>query len=120
MLRGIVTYGGTVFPCLRSDFMALPFRPYSRLLDGLGVCIAGTIAHFLLNYSMRQLPATLGSLVRSSDIFWAYLLEIIVFGERPQAGTWFGVLFVCTSLVMVLLQTTETQTSAKGIPLPSK
>ncbi|KAL9185169.1 hypothetical protein ACHAXT_002946 [Thalassiosira profunda] len=89
----------------------------------LSVCIAGTIAHFLLNYSMRQLPATLGSLVRSSDIFWAYLLEIIVFGERPQAGTWFGVLFVCTSLAMVLLQTNntdQTSTADNSKDLPTK
>ncbi|KAL7531857.1 hypothetical protein ACHAXR_008579 [Thalassiosira sp. AJA248-18] len=68
----------------------------------LGVCVSGTFAHFLLNYAAKLLPATLASLIRSSDIFWAYLLEIIVLGQHPQKETLFGAMLVCSSLALIL------------------
>mmetsp|Transcript_8103 Transcript_8103/g.14203 ORF Transcript_8103/g.14203 Transcript_8103/m.14203 type:complete len:535 (-) Transcript_8103:83-1687(-) len=69
----------------------------------LCVCLSGTMAHFLLNYAAKLVPATLGGLLRSSDIFWAYMLEILVLTEHPPKATWCGVVFVCSSLVLVLV-----------------
>ena len=70
----------------------------------LGICIAGSCAHFLLNYAAKLLPAVVAGLIRSSDIFWAYLLGIVVLGQHPQTVTIAGVLFVCSSLVLILIE----------------
>eukprot|EP00581_Thalassiosira_minuscula_P029832 CAMPEP_0183777596 /NCGR_PEP_ID=MMETSP0739-20130205/49433_1 /TAXON_ID=385413 /ORGANISM="Thalassiosira miniscula, Strain CCMP1093" /LENGTH=132 /DNA_ID=CAMNT_0026019765 /DNA_START=11 /DNA_END=405 /DNA_ORIENTATION=- len=76
----------------------------------LGVCVTGTLAHFLMNYGVKCVPATLSSLLQSSDIFWAYIIEIVVFTQHPPAATWFGVTFVCSSLLLVLLTSSEKTT----------
>mmetsp|Transcript_41367 Transcript_41367/g.74575 ORF Transcript_41367/g.74575 Transcript_41367/m.74575 type:complete len:476 (-) Transcript_41367:55-1482(-) len=73
----------------------------------LGVCVSGTFAHFLLNYAAKLVPATMAGLLRSSDIFWAYLLEMIVLSQHPPKETLCGVLLVCSSLVLVLLASNE-------------
>ena len=73
----------------------------------LGVCVSGTFAHFLLNYAAKLVPATMAGLLRSSDIFWAYGLEMIVLSQRPPKETLFGVLLVISSLVLVLLASNE-------------
>jgi len=73
----------------------------------LGVCISGTSAHFLLNYAAKLLPATLAGLIRSSDIFWAYALEVLVLGQHPKKETYFGVLSVCFSLILVLISSNK-------------
>eukprot|EP00580_Thalassiosira_gravida_P005542 CAMPEP_0201651728 /NCGR_PEP_ID=MMETSP0493-20130528/43563_1 /ASSEMBLY_ACC=CAM_ASM_000838 /TAXON_ID=420259 /ORGANISM="Thalassiosira gravida, Strain GMp14c1" /LENGTH=331 /DNA_ID=CAMNT_0048128129 /DNA_START=286 /DNA_END=1281 /DNA_ORIENTATION=+ len=78
----------------------------------LGVCISGSIAHFLLNYAGKLVPATLAGLLRSSDIFWAYLIEIFVLMEHPKKATWWGVALVCSSLAMVLLASNEKSRNA--------
>ena len=53
------------------------------------------------------MPATLAGLIRSSDIFYAYVLEVIVLGQHPAVATYWGVLFVCSSLIMVLVASNE-------------
>ena len=73
----------------------------------LGVCISGTSAHFLLNYAAKLLPATLAGLIRSSDIFWAYALEVLVLGQHPTRETYLGVLSVCFSLILVLISSNK-------------
>ena len=73
----------------------------------LGVCISGTSAHFLLNYAAKLLPATLAGLIRSSDIFWAYALEVLVLGQHPKKETYLGVLSVCFSLILVLISSNK-------------
>jgi drug/metabolite transporter (DMT)-like permease len=72
----------------------------------LGVCISGTSAHFLLNYAAKLLPATLAGLIRSSDIFWAYALEVLVLGQHPKRETYWG-LSVCFSLILVLISSNK-------------
>lgn len=69
----------------------------------LGVCISGTFGHFLLNYAGKLLPAALTGLLRSSDIFWAYLLQIVVLYEQPSKETLWGVILVCLGLGIALL-----------------
>eukprot|EP00536_Pseudo-nitzschia_multiseries_P009740 jgi/Psemu1/288647/fgenesh1_pg.281_\ len=56
-----------------------------------GVCCVGAGAHFLLNYAGRLAPAGLVSVVRASDILFAYGFEILLFVQRPNAWTWIGV-----------------------------
>eukprot|EP00580_Thalassiosira_gravida_P005837 CAMPEP_0201653248 /NCGR_PEP_ID=MMETSP0493-20130528/44891_1 /ASSEMBLY_ACC=CAM_ASM_000838 /TAXON_ID=420259 /ORGANISM="Thalassiosira gravida, Strain GMp14c1" /LENGTH=446 /DNA_ID=CAMNT_0048129779 /DNA_START=153 /DNA_END=1493 /DNA_ORIENTATION=- len=73
----------------------------------LGICASGTVGAFLMNYAGRLVPANLAGLLRSSDIFWAYLLGMIVLSEHPQNATWLGVLFVCSSLMLVLLTSND-------------
>jgi drug/metabolite transporter (DMT)-like permease len=73
-------------------------------LDVFGVCSVGAAAHFLLNYAGRIAPAGLVSVVRSSDIMWAYLWEIMIFHQIPNRWTWMGVLLVLGSLVAIAVQ----------------
>jgi hypothetical protein len=55
----------------------------------------------MLNYAGRLAPAGLVSVVRASDILWAYCFEILLFAQRPNFLTWIGVLLVLGSLVAI-------------------
>lgn len=77
-----------------------------------GVCSVGAAAHFLLNFAGRIAPAGLVSVVRSSDIMWAYLWEIIIFHQHPNGWTWMGVLLVLASLVAIAVQKVGEQRGA--------
>ena len=70
----------------------------------LGVCIVGSMAHFLLNYAARMAPAGLSSIVRSSDILFAYLWEVLVFGVKPMWTTIMGVILVLSSLSVIAIE----------------
>ena len=78
--------------------------PKEALPSLLGTCMAAGVAHFLLNYSGKFVPATMGGLIRSSGILIAYLLEVLVFGTTPEMVTIWGVFFICLSLMLVLFQ----------------
>ena len=71
----------------------------------LGACLSGTLAHFILNYAAKLIPAGVSGLVRSSDIFWAYMLEIAVLNEHPLTSTWWGVALVSVSLAILVRST---------------
>jgi len=77
-----------------------------------GVCSVGAAAHFLLNYAGRIAPAGLVSVVRSSDIMWAYLWEILIFHQIPNGWTWMGVLLVLASLAAITVQKVGEQRGA--------
>lgn len=78
--------------------------PAEALPSLLGTCMAAGVAHFLLNYSGKFVPATMGGLIRSSGILIAYLLEVFVFGTTPEIVTIWGVFFILLSLMIVLFQ----------------
>ena len=78
--------------------------PTEALPSLLGTCMAAGVAHFLLNYSGKFVPATMGGLIRSSGILIAYLLEVFVFGTTPETVTIWGVFFIILSLMIVLFQ----------------
>ena len=78
--------------------------PAEALPSLLGTCMAAGVAHFLLNYSGKFVPATMGGLIRSSGILIAYLLEVFVFGTTPETVTIWGVFFIILSLMIVLFQ----------------
>lgn len=70
----------------------------------LGMCMIGSMAHFLLNYAARMAPAGLSSIVRSSDILFAYLWEVLIFGVTPMWTTILGVILVLTSLSVIAIE----------------
>lgn len=70
----------------------------------LGCSCFGVTAHFLLNFAARHSNPGLASIVRSSGILWAYLLQILVFNQVPILLTWVGVFCVSMSLMLVGLQ----------------
>lgn len=67
----------------------------------LAMSVVGSAAHFLLNYAGRLAPASLSSIVRSSDLAFAYGWEIWIFHQIPNLWTWTGVGFITLSLVMI-------------------
>jgi drug/metabolite transporter (DMT)-like permease len=77
--------------------------PHSRLIWWyvFGACSVGAAAHFVLNYGGRLAPAGLVSVVRSSDIMWAYACEISIFNQRPNMWTCMGVFLVLASLLAI-------------------
>lgn len=70
----------------------------------LAMSVVGSAAHFLLNYAGRLAPASLSSIVRSSDLMFAYIWEIFIFAQVPNEWTWTGVGFITLSLLMIAVQ----------------
>lgn len=77
--------------------------PSSALVWGyvVGVCFVGAGCHFMLNYAARFTQAGFTSVVRSSDILFAYCFEILLFDHRPNMYTLIGVILVVGSLVTI-------------------
>ena len=59
------------------------------------------MGQLLLNYAERFAPAGLGSIARSSDILFGYILEMIVFNEIPSWTTLIGVVLILIALTIV-------------------
>ena len=80
--------------------------PSSRLawLYTFACCSFGSVGHFLLNFAARHSNPALASIVRSSGIMWAYLLQIAFFNQIPTLLTCAGVVLVSSSLIMVSVQ----------------
>jgi drug/metabolite transporter (DMT)-like permease len=79
-----------------------------------GVCVFGSMGHFLLNYAGRYAPAGLGSIVRSSGIMWSYLLEVLVFHQVPQKSTILGVSLILVSLVTIAIEKHQSDRQRKS------
>ncbi len=69
----------------------------------LGICVFGSSAHFLMNYAGRIAPAGLASILKSTDILWSYVMQIVVFDQIPSKLTIIGVLFIVISLIMLAI-----------------
>jgi len=69
----------------------------------LGLCVFGSVAHFLMNYAGRMAPAGLASIIRSTDIVYSYILQIVVFHTIPSPVTFIGVSLVIFSLVLLAI-----------------
>jgi Permeases of the drug/metabolite transporter (DMT) superfamily len=80
----------------------------------LATVVLGTAAHFLLNYAARFAPAGLCAIVRSTDILWAYILEVLVFQEIPSFTTIAGVVIILISLSMIALEKFREETTTRG------
>mmetsp|Transcript_14788 Transcript_14788/g.21813 ORF Transcript_14788/g.21813 Transcript_14788/m.21813 type:complete len:372 (-) Transcript_14788:42-1157(-) len=94
---------GTVFSIVIGPYEGLWLVPPTSEIWWYvaGVCAIGAAAHFLLNYAGKMAPAGLVSVVRASDILWAYACEIFIFQEEPNALTWVGVVLVLSSLLLI-------------------
>jgi len=66
--------------------------------------ITGLLSQWTLNFAGRVVRAGLGSIVRCSDIIWAYGFEIIIFHEELNLYTILG--FCCVLLSVFFVGTT--------------
>lgn len=69
----------------------------------LGLCIFGSMAHFLLNYAGQSAPAILASIARSSDIVWAYIWQVSIFKQVPRYSTMGGIVLVLLALGIIAI-----------------
>lgn len=113
-----IGFGFTIGKVVEGDWVV----PQSNTTWGyiLGTCAVGTMAHALLNYAGRFVPAGLCALIRSTDILWAYILEIVVFHEVPSSTTILGVALVIISLVMIALEKIRDEKIGKKYNLLSR
>jgi len=93
-------------PMIREGIMGetpwlLHFPSQQAAMYTLGVVTFGSMAHFMMNYAGKFAPAGLGSIARSSDILWAYGLEVIFLHQVPRQITLIGVALVGLSLCLV-------------------
>jgi len=63
--------------------------------------LSGLLSQWTLNFAGRVARAALGSIIRCSDIVWAYLFEFLIFHEDMNLYTVLGFLFVLLSVVFV-------------------
>lgn len=96
-----LVFGMTWFKSLEGSWIVPPSGMARWYI--LAYCFIGSIAHFLLNYAGRFCNAGVGSIVRSSDILWAYLYQVFVFDETPHLATIVGVLFIIVSLTLIAI-----------------
>jgi drug/metabolite transporter (DMT)-like permease len=78
-----------------------------------GVCIFGSLGHFLMNYAARHAPAGLASVMRSSGIMWSYTLELVVFQQVPQGLTLGGATLILLSLAMIAVEKHQESTESR-------
>ena len=83
-------------------------------------CAVGTLAHAFLNYAGRFAPAGLCALVRSTDILWAYVLEVVVFEEIPRFSTIAGAVLILVSLTTIAIEKIGDEMGTKSYNLLSK
>ena len=69
----------------------------------VALSVLGAAAHFLLNYASQLATASLGSIVRSSDMMFAYIWEMLVFHQIPDKYTWMGVALIALSLGLIAI-----------------
>lgn len=93
--------GMTLFQSLEGPWIVPPSKEAYGYI--LAYCSIGSVAHFLLNYAARFCRAGVASIVRSSDILWAYLYQVVVFQEQPMKSTMFGVLLIILALSMIAI-----------------
>lgn len=67
----------------------------------LALCMLGSVGHFCMNFAGKFARAGLASIVRSSDIMFAYVWQIMILKQIPGLTTLIGVFFICISLIIV-------------------
>merc|ERR1719320_229187 len=63
-------------------------------VDILMMIIFASVGHYMMNHGGRFCPAGVGSILRSTDVMWAYLWEITVFKINPNFWAIIGALLV--------------------------
>mmetsp|Transcript_71855 Transcript_71855/g.145789 ORF Transcript_71855/g.145789 Transcript_71855/m.145789 type:complete len:382 (+) Transcript_71855:149-1294(+) len=111
---------GVVFSVVFGPYEGTWKLPSDAMVWGYvaGVCIVGAGCHFMLNYAGRLAPAGLVSVVRASDILWAYCFEILLTVQRPNYFTWIGVVLVLGSIVAIGIEKIKESKNNPQIPTP--
>ena len=81
----------------------------------LGNGVAACSGIFLLSYAGRKLNATVTAVLRLSDVLWAYLWEVVIFGQHPSISTIFGVILCISSAVLIVWDNVRQQRRAKNL-----
>ncbi len=68
------------------------------------VCLFGSVGHVLMNYSGRLIPVAIASVLRATDIVFAYIWEVAIFAVVPYASTYGGCVLIIASIATVSLQ----------------
>jgi len=63
-------------------------------VDIVMMIVCASIAHYMMNHAGRFCPAGVGSILRSTDVVWAYLWEITVFKINPNFWAIIGAMLV--------------------------
>jgi len=79
--------------------------------------LSGLLSQWTLNYAGRKARAGLGSIVRCSDIVWAYGFEILIFHEDVNLYTIIGFLSVLLSVFFVGVTTLAVRDRSQTQPL---
>jgi len=72
-----------------------------EMWDILLVILFGSVAQFIKNYAGRICHAGAGSIMRSTDVIWAYLWQITVFNVLPDPLAVIGAVLVLLSGLVV-------------------
>jgi len=65
------------------------------------MCLLGLCGHTLLNYAGRLAPAGPASLIRSSDVVFAYIWEFTIFGEAINWVTILGAFIIMLGIITI-------------------
>jgi drug/metabolite transporter (DMT)-like permease len=82
-------------------FRAPPTARIWAFLLGQGVLIA--IAQYGMLLAAKGLPSVIASMLQMSDIFWGYLLQVVVFNEVPTLVTGSGASLIVFSICMAVV-----------------
>ena len=90
----------------------------------IGICIITLCMHSGLNYSLQYLLVTESKLIRSTDVIWAFILQVIVFGQIPSVLDIIGVCFIIVPVTVLniysLKRAKQKQATVQIIPLESQ
>lgn len=81
-------------------------------LDILLIVLFGSTGHFLFNYAGRLCHAGSCSIMRSTDVVWAYLWQITIFNVRPDILAIVGAVLVFVSGLTISLSKDAKQDSS--------
>eukprot|EP01084_Bolivina_argentea_P266210 451453_1 len=66
----------------------------------LSIGIVGYLAQYTITVGAQLLPAGLSSLLRSTEIIWAYIWQQVFFNDTPSTNTIIGAIVVIVSIIM--------------------
>lgn len=96
-----------------SEWKAIDFSSYYQpvMLFTLGLC--GFLGQYFKTKSIQHVPAGVASLIRSSDVLVNYILQITLFGDKPDGLTICGA--VCVTLPIIIISVAKLR-----MPSPSR
>eukprot|EP01084_Bolivina_argentea_P248632 415942_1 len=83
------------------------FNGLNTVNDFICLCsigIVGYCAQWSLTKASQILPAALSSLLRSTDIIWTYLAQILIFHELPSYLTYIGAFIILFAILFVTME----------------